>query len=144
MRWLFLGWFWPFLNWTVLLEAAGAVLKIGMSLKPNHYWEIKLAQVCETPCISVTLLLFKHNTPFRTFFIEALDRLSKVSNVLHLIELQMCSNALKNLTAFQRKLFSEKNNKNLSELDANHITQELFLFSLFPLINTEVVMCKIR
>jgi hypothetical protein len=24
----------------VFLEAAGAVLKIGLSLKPNYYWEI--------------------------------------------------------------------------------------------------------
>jgi len=25
-------------------------LKIGSSLKPNHHWEIQLAQICETLC----------------------------------------------------------------------------------------------
>jgi len=27
-------------NWALFLEAAGAVLKIGLSLKPNHHQEI--------------------------------------------------------------------------------------------------------
>jgi len=36
---LFLSWFWPLLNRALFLEAAGAVLKIGSSLKPNHHWE---------------------------------------------------------------------------------------------------------
>ncbi len=43
-RWLFWGWFWPLLNWTLFLEAAGAGLKIGSSLKLNHHQEIQLAQ----------------------------------------------------------------------------------------------------
>jgi hypothetical protein len=34
------------------LEAAGAVLKIGLSLKSNHHQEIKLAQICEMLCSS--------------------------------------------------------------------------------------------
>jgi hypothetical protein len=29
------------------LEAAGVVLKIGLSLKSNHHWVIELAQICE-------------------------------------------------------------------------------------------------
>jgi len=37
---LFLGQFWPLLNRASFLEAAGAVLKIGSSLKPNHHWDI--------------------------------------------------------------------------------------------------------
>jgi len=32
------------------LEAAGTVMKIGSSLKPNHHWEIELAQIHETLC----------------------------------------------------------------------------------------------
>jgi len=32
------------------LEAAGAVLKIDLSIKPNHYQEIQLAQIRETLC----------------------------------------------------------------------------------------------
>ncbi len=44
-----LGPFWPFLNCAVFKEVAGAaVLKIGSSLKPNHHWEIWLAQILET------------------------------------------------------------------------------------------------
>jgi len=35
---------------TTILEAAGVVLKIGSSLKPNHHWEIELAQICEALC----------------------------------------------------------------------------------------------
>jgi len=34
------------------LEAAGAVLKIGSSLKSNHHQEIKLSQICEILCSS--------------------------------------------------------------------------------------------
>ncbi len=37
---LFLSQFWPFLNRALFFEAAGAVLKIGLSLKPNHHQEI--------------------------------------------------------------------------------------------------------
>jgi len=33
-----------------ILEAAGAVLTIGSSLKSNHHWKIKLAQIRETLC----------------------------------------------------------------------------------------------
>jgi len=33
-----------------ILEAAGAVLKIGLSLKLNHYRESLLDQICETLC----------------------------------------------------------------------------------------------
>jgi hypothetical protein len=33
-------------------EAARAVVKIGLSLRPNHYKEILLAQICETLCTS--------------------------------------------------------------------------------------------
>ena len=40
----------PLLNWASFLEAAGAVLKIGLSLKLNHHLEIQLAQICETLC----------------------------------------------------------------------------------------------
>ncbi len=39
-RWLFLGQFWPHLKQVLFLEAAGAVLKIGSILKPNHQKEI--------------------------------------------------------------------------------------------------------
>ncbi len=35
----------------IILEAAGAVLKITSSLKPNHHREIQLAQIPETLCI---------------------------------------------------------------------------------------------
>jgi len=38
------------LNQAVFLEAAGAVLKIGLSLILNHHWEILLAQIRETLC----------------------------------------------------------------------------------------------
>jgi len=34
----------------IFLEADGAVLKIGRSLKPNHHQEIQLAQIHETLC----------------------------------------------------------------------------------------------
>jgi len=40
-RSLFLGPFGPLLNQTVFLEAAGAVLKIGSSLKLNHHRKIR-------------------------------------------------------------------------------------------------------
>jgi len=32
--------FWPLLNQASFLEVAGAVMKICLSLKPNHHWEI--------------------------------------------------------------------------------------------------------
>ncbi len=105
MRGLFLGWFWTLLDWAVLLEVAGQYWKLARAKNQTTIGKFSLPTFVKRP---VSLSLFKHNTPFRTFFIEALNRLSKVSNVLHLIELQTCSNALKNLTAFQRKLFSEK------------------------------------
>jgi len=38
------------LNRAVFLEAAGAVMKIGSILKPNHHQEIWLAQIGETLC----------------------------------------------------------------------------------------------
>jgi len=40
-----LGSFLPLLNQALFLEAAGAVLKIGLSLKPNHHQEIELAKI---------------------------------------------------------------------------------------------------
>jgi len=46
---LFWAQFWPLLNRAVFLEAAGAVLKIGSSLKANHHWEIQ-SQICQTFC----------------------------------------------------------------------------------------------
>jgi len=51
------------LNLAVFLEAAGAVLKIGSSLKPNHNQEIELAQICETLCTNT-------NTFIKTMFYE--------------------------------------------------------------------------
>jgi len=39
------------------LEAAWAVLKIGLSLKPNHHKEVKLAQIRETLCTYMSLYL---------------------------------------------------------------------------------------
>jgi hypothetical protein len=33
------GQFLPFLNRAVFLEAAGAIMKIRLSLKANHHWE---------------------------------------------------------------------------------------------------------
>jgi hypothetical protein len=39
-----------------ILEAAGAVLIIGSSLKPNHHWEILLAQIRESLCMLVVYL----------------------------------------------------------------------------------------
>jgi hypothetical protein len=38
-----------------ILEAARAVLKIGLSLKLNHHREILLAQIREMPCTKMTV-----------------------------------------------------------------------------------------
>jgi hypothetical protein len=38
VRWLFLSRLWPLLNRALFFEAAGAVSKIGSSLKSNHHW----------------------------------------------------------------------------------------------------------
>ena len=35
---------------SIILKAAGAVLKIGSSQKPNHHLPFQLAQICETLC----------------------------------------------------------------------------------------------
>jgi len=35
---------------SIVFKGAGAVVKIGLSLKPNHHKEIKHAQICETLC----------------------------------------------------------------------------------------------
>jgi len=40
------------LNQAVFLEAAGAVMKIGSSLKTNHHRKTLLAQIRETLCSS--------------------------------------------------------------------------------------------
>jgi len=39
-RWLFSSQIWQLLNLVLLFEAAGAVVKIGLGLKPNHHKEI--------------------------------------------------------------------------------------------------------
>ncbi len=36
-KWLVSSRFWLLLNWALFFEAAGAVMKIGLSLKPNHH-----------------------------------------------------------------------------------------------------------
>ncbi len=36
----------------VIFEAAGAVVKISLSFKPNHLKEIKLAQIREMLCMT--------------------------------------------------------------------------------------------
>jgi len=43
-----------------ILEAAGAVFKIGLSPKSNHYQEIELAQIFETLCRIFLLMLETH------------------------------------------------------------------------------------
>ncbi len=45
---IFWSQFWPLLKQASFLEAAGAVSKISLSLKSNHNWQIKLAQIDET------------------------------------------------------------------------------------------------
>jgi len=40
---------------SIFIEAAGAELKIGLSLKLNHHREIKLAQICETLCMKAEM-----------------------------------------------------------------------------------------
>ena len=40
-RWLFSSHFWPLLKQASFLEATGAVVKIGLSLKPDHHKQIK-------------------------------------------------------------------------------------------------------
>ena len=52
-RWLFLSQFWPLLNQASFYKAAGAVLKIGLSLKPNHHLQFQLAQISEVLCSRV-------------------------------------------------------------------------------------------
>ena len=42
--------FGPFLKRVSFFEAAGAVLKIDLSLKPNHHVQFQLAQISETIC----------------------------------------------------------------------------------------------
>ncbi len=37
---IFLSRLWPLLKWALVFEAAGAVSKIGLSLKSNHHWQI--------------------------------------------------------------------------------------------------------
>jgi len=43
----------PLLNWASFLEAAGAVSKIGLSLKPNHHRESG-----PNPCNDLSINLF--------------------------------------------------------------------------------------
>jgi len=38
--WLFLSFYWPLLKRASFYEAAGVVVKIGLSLKPNHLYQI--------------------------------------------------------------------------------------------------------
>ena len=49
-RWLFSSHFWRLSKWMPFFEAAGAVVKIASSLKPNHHNQVKLAQIRDTLC----------------------------------------------------------------------------------------------
>jgi hypothetical protein len=42
------------LKQALFFEAAGAVSKIGLSLKSNHHWQIWLAKIGEAHCKSFT------------------------------------------------------------------------------------------
>jgi len=44
----------------LFFEATGAVVKIGLSLKPNHHKEIWLAQICETFCTKLFLIHYRY------------------------------------------------------------------------------------
>ena len=50
-RWIFSSRFWPLLNQEPFFEAAGAVAKIYMRLKPNHHNQAKVVHVPDTLCI---------------------------------------------------------------------------------------------
>ncbi len=45
---IFLSQFWQLLNQASFLEAAGAVVEIGFSSKPNHHNQVLLVQIRET------------------------------------------------------------------------------------------------
>ncbi len=49
-RFLFSSQFLPLYNRASFLEVAGAVLKIGSGLKPNHHQKVKIAQIGEMFC----------------------------------------------------------------------------------------------
>jgi len=58
VRRLFLGQFPSLLNRALFFGAAGAVLKIGLSLKPNHHREH--AQIRETLCIFMIINFYSY------------------------------------------------------------------------------------
>jgi len=55
---------WPLLKWKSSFKAAGAEVKIGLSLKPNNRKEMKLAQIRETLC----MLSEKRHTSIRQLY----------------------------------------------------------------------------
>ncbi len=54
-KWLFTGHLWPLLSWEVFLKA---VVKINLSLKPNHHNQVKLVQIPDMHWYSVNVSIF--------------------------------------------------------------------------------------
>ncbi len=72
MRWLFLGRFWPLLNQALFLEAAGKVMKIRSSLKPNHHGNLSCPNPWNT--LYVVQLSMDYFTTLSHFYLLLLLR----------------------------------------------------------------------
>jgi len=57
----------PLLNWVTLFEKAGAVVKIGSSLKPYHHKQVKLVQNSEMLYINLERNVLSSRDTFNGF-----------------------------------------------------------------------------
>jgi len=142
---IFLSWFWPLLSWASFLEAAGAVLKIGSSLKPNHHNLLNAlldALLFVQTEFSVQVLRKTFNWTETCFTVLKCSQtqwaVRHESTTIQLLISQLMLKSLKQFSEITSSIFFREKNEVFA---INDVTVSVLLFPRKRLLFTRCVCC---